>query len=264
MNPALRFAAPLVLASLVLSLSACNSDTPASETEASSETANTDGSNAAESGAPIVEGIEGLDTERAQVSYMIGLDIGRSMSVVKQDLDLDVVRQAMEDAFEEREPKITDEQMQLIQAAFTTKLQERKQAEMEAAAIAAKAEGETFLAANKDKPNVQVTESGLQYRVERAGNGATPKADDVVRVHYKGTLPNGEVFDSSYDRGQPAEFGLGQVIPGWSEGVQLMKVGSKYTFWIPSDLGYGEAGGGGVIPPNAMLTFEVELLEIVE
>ena len=261
MNSALRFAAPLVLASLVLSLSACKSETPEAEAEASAETAETA---AAEPGAPIVEGIEGLETERAQVSYMIGLDIGRSMSVVKQDLDLDVVRQAMEDAFEEREPKITDEQMKQIQDAFTVRLQARKQAEMEAAAAVAKAEGAAFLEANKDKPGVEVTESGLQYRVERAGNGATPKADDVVRVHYKGTLPNGDVFDSSYDRGQPAEFGLGQVIPGWSEGVQLMKVGSKYTFWIPSDLGYGEAGGGGVIPPHTMLTFEVELLEIVE
>ncbi|MBW8312831.1 MAG: FKBP-type peptidyl-prolyl cis-trans isomerase [Rhizobium sp.] len=119
------------------------------------------------------------------------------------------------------------------------------------------------MAANKAKPGVQVTESGLQYRVERAGNGATPTASDVVRVHYKGTLLNGETFDSSYDRGEPAEFGLGQVIPGWSEGVQLMKVGSKYTFWIPAELAYGEAGGGP-IPANAMLTFEVELMEIVK
>ena len=260
MNPALRFAAPLVLASLVLSLSACKSETPEAETEVSAETAETA---AAEPGAPIVEGIEGLETERAQVSYMIGLDIGRSMSVVKQDLDLDVVRQAMEDAFEEREPKITDEQMKQIQDAFTVRLQARKQAEMEAAAAVAKAEGAAFLEANKDKPGVEVTESGLQYRVERAGNGATPKADDVVRVHYKGTLPNGDVFDSSYDRGEPAEFGLGQVIPGWSEGVALMKVGSKYTFWIPASLAYGESGGGP-IPPNSMLTFEVELLEIVK
>ncbi len=260
MNSALRFAAPLVLASLVLSLGACKSETPEAEADASAETTEA----AAEAGAPIVEGIQGLETERAQVSYMIGLDIGRSMAVVKQDLDLDVVRQAMEDAFEEREPKITDEQMKLIQETFTTKLQARKLAEAEAAATVAKAEGAAFLAANKDKPGVEVTESGLQYRVERAGAGAVPKAGDMVRVHYKGTLPNGDVFDSSYDRGQPAEFGLAQVIPGWSEGVQLMKVGSKYTFWIPSDLAYGESGGGGVIPPHTMLTFEVELLEIVE
>ena len=101
------------------------------------------------------------------------------------------------------------------------------------------------------------------HQVVRAGNGPTPAATDVVRVHYKGTLLDGTVFDSSYDRGQPAEFGLAQVIPGWSEGVALMPVGSKYTFWIPSELGYGEAGGGP-IPANAMLTFEVELMEIVK
>ena len=259
MKSPLRFAAPLVLASLVLSLAACQSDT--TEGTAAEEAAET---TAAEAGAPIVEGVEGLPTERAQVSYMIGQDIGRSMKVIKDDLDLDIVREAMEDAFEERDPKLTDEQVQQIQAAFTAKLQARQQAEAEAAAAKAKEEGAAFLAANKDKDGVQVTESGLQYRVERAGSGASPSADDVVRVHYKGTLLDGTVFDSSYDRGQPAEFGLAQVIPGWSEGVQLMKVGGKYTFWIPSDLAYGEAGGAGVIPPHSMLTFEVELLEIVE
>lgn len=256
MNPALRFAAPLVLASLVLSLSACKSETT-EETAAATEEA------AAEAGAPIIPGIEGLPTDRDQVSYMIGLDIGNSMKVIKDDLDLDVVRQAMQDAFDGKDAKLTDEQMKTIQEAFTVRLQERQAAEQAAKAAAAKAEGEAFLASNKDKPGVQVTESGLQYRVERAGNGDSPSAADVVRVHYKGTLLDGEVFDSSYDRGEPAEFGLNQVIPGWSEGVQLMKVGSKYTFWIPAGLAYGEAGGGP-IPGNAMLTFEVELLEIVK
>lgn len=258
MNPALRFAAPLVLASLVLSLGACKSETPEGEAEASADAAATV-EPGAEAGAPIIEGIEGLETERAQVSYMIGLDIGRSMSVVKEDLDLDVVRQAMEDAFEEREPKITDEQMKQIQEAFTVRLQARKQAEMEAAAVAAKAEGAAFLAANKDKPGVEVTESGLQYRVERAGNGATPKMDDVVRVHYKGTLPNGDVFDSSYDRGQPIEFGLGQVIKCWTEGLQRMKPGGKAVLVCPSELAYGD-GGRPSIPGGATLVFEVELL----
>ena len=258
MNSALRFAAPLVLASLVLSLSACKSETTDEAAPAAEAAA------AGEPGAPIIPGIAGLETERAQVSYMIGRDIANSMKIIKDDLDLDILRQAMEDTFQERDSKLTDEQMKEIQAAFTTKLQARQAAEAAELAAKSKSEGEAFLAENKSKPGVQVTESGLQYRVERAGNGATPTASDVVRVHYKGTLLNGETFDSSYDRGEPAEFGLGQVIPGWSEGVQLMKVGSKYTFWIPSDLGYGEAGGGGVIPPHTMLTFEVELLEIVE
>ena len=112
-------------------------------------------------------------------------------------------------------------------------------------------------------PGAVQTSSGLVFRTLTPGTGAQPKASDVVRVHYKGTLLDGTVFDNSYDRGQPAEFGLAQVIPGWSEGVALMPVGSKYTFWIPAELGYGEAGGGP-IPPNAMLTFEVELMEIVK
>lgn len=257
MNSALRFAAPLVLASLVLSLSACKSETTDEAAPAAEAAA------AGEPGAPIIPGIAGLETERAQVSYMIGRDIANSMKIIKDDLDLEILRQAMEDTFQERDSKLTDEQMKEIQAAFTTKLQARQAAEAAELAAKSKSEGEAFLAENKGKPGVQVTESGLQYRVERAGNGATPTASDVVRVHYKGTLLNGETFDSSYDRGEPAEFGLGQVIPGWSEGVQLMKVGSKYTFWIPAELAYGEAGGGP-IPANAMLTFEVELMEIVK
>ncbi|KFN51203.1 MAG: FKBP-type peptidyl-prolyl cis-trans isomerase [Arenimonas sp.] len=257
MNSALRFAAPLVLASLVLSLSACKSETTDEAAPAAEAAA------AGEPGAPIIPGIAGLETERAQVSYMIGRDIANSMKIIKDDLDLEILRQAMEDTFQERDSKLTDEQMKEIQAAFTTKLQARQAAEAAELAAKSKSEGEAFLAENKSKPGVQVTESGLQYRVERAGNGATPTASDVVRVHYKGTLLNGETFDSSYDRGEPAEFGLGQVIPGWSEGVQLMKVGSKYTFWIPAELAYGEAGGGP-IPANAMLTFEVELMEIVK
>lgn len=257
MNSALRFAAPLVLASLVLSLSACKSETTDEAAPAAEAAA------AGEPGAPIIPGIAGLETERAQVSYMIGRDIANSMKIIKDDLDLEILRQAMEDTFQGRDSKLTDEQMKEIQAAFTTKLQARQAAEAAELAAKSKAEGEAFLAENKSKPGVQVTESGLQYRVERAGNGATPTASDVVRVHYKGTLLNGETFDSSYDRGEPAEFGLGQVIPGWSEGVQLMKVGSKYTFWIPAELAYGEAGGGP-IPANAMLTFEVELMEIVK
>lgn len=257
MNSALRFAAPLVLASLVLSLSACKSETTDEAAPAAEAAA------AGEPGAPIIPGIAGLETERAQVSYMIGRDIANSMKIIKDDLDLEILRQAMEDTFQERDSKLTDEQMKEIQAAFTTKLQARQAAEAAELAAKSKSEGEAFLAENKSKPGVQVTESGLQYRVERAGNGATPTASDVVRVHYKGTLLNGETFDSSYDRGEPAEFGLAQVIPGWSEGVQLMKVGSKYTFWIPAELAYGEAGGGP-IPANAMLTFEVELMEIVK
>jgi FKBP-type peptidyl-prolyl cis-trans isomerase FkpA len=121
---------------------------------------------------------------------------------------------------------------------------------------------EQFLAENRKKEGVMTTVSGLQYKVIEAGSGAKPKATDTVRVHYRGRLVDGKVFDSSYDRGQPISFGLNQVIRGWTEGLQLMPVGSKYELYIPSALGYGERGAGGVIPPNATLIFEVELLGI--
>lgn len=259
MNSALRFAAPLVLASLVLSLSACKSEKDDKADPAADAAASTD----AKADAPTVPGIEGLDTEKKQVSYMIGMDMAKSMKPIKDTLDIEVMAEAMNTAFADGTPKLTEEQSLQVQQAFTAKLQAKQAAEQEAKAVKGKTEGAAFLAANKDKPGVKTTESGLQYQVVRAGNGAQPAATDTVRVHYKGTLLDGTVFDSSYDRGQPAEFGLNQVIPGWSEGVALMPVGSKYTFWIPSGLGYGDAGMGP-IPPNAMLTFEVELMEIVK
>jgi len=127
-----------------------------------------------------------------------------------------------------------------------------------------KDEGDAFLADNKTKEGVITTESGLQYKVEVEGTGVKPTAEDRVRVHYTGTLLDGTKFDSSLDRGEPQEFGVGQVIPGWTEGLQIMPVGSKYIFWIPSDLAYGERGAGQDIKPNSTLKFEVELLEIVK
>lgn len=264
MNSALRFAAPLVLASLVLSLVACKPADEAGEAKPADEAATTD------SEAPGIPGIEGLETERQQVSYMIGLDMAKSLAPVKDSLDLDVLADAMKAQFAGDAPKMTDEQSKAVQEAFTAKLQAKQAAEQAAAAAEREAQGErnkvegpAFLADNKDKPGVTTTASGLQYLVVRAGSGAKPTAEDVVRVHYKGTLLDGTEFDSSYERGQPAEFGLSQVIPGWAEGVALMPVGSKYTFWIPSELGYGDSGGGP-IPPNAVLTFEVELLDIVK
>ena len=262
MNSALRSLAPLALAGMVLALGACKpsekkdeGDKPATEAAAEGD------SKAAADGA--IAGIEGLKTEREQVSYMIGMDMAKSLTPIKDDLDVDVIAQAMTDSFAGKDVKLTEEQSLQVQTAFTAKLQARQEAERAAAAEKGIKEGAAFLAANKVKPGITTTESGLQYQVVRAGNGPKPAATDVVRVHYKGTLLDGTVFDSSYDRGEPAEFGLNQVIPGWAEGVALMPVGSKYTFWIPAELGYGEAGGGP-IPPNAMLTFEVELIEIVK
>src|SRR5688572_6631726 len=144
--------------------------------------------------------------------------------------------------------------MKALQKDLETKAQEL--------GVRSKKEGEDFLAANKSKEGVKSTATGLQYKVIKEGKGPKPKPTDVVKVHYRGTLLNGTEFDSSYKRGEPVEFPLGQVIPGWTEGVQLMTVGSKYQFFIPGDLAYGERGNQG-IPPNSTLQFEVELLEIV-
>jgi FKBP-type peptidyl-prolyl cis-trans isomerase len=152
--------------------------------------------------------------------------------------------------------------MQATMQTFQQQVVAAQQAKQKVVGEKNKTEGETFLAKNKTRAGVKTTASGLQYEVEKEGTGPNPKATDTVTVNYKGTLMDGTTFDSSYDRGQPATFVLNQVIPGWTEGVQLMKPGGKYKFYIPSSLGYGEQGAGGVIGPNAPLVFEVELVSI--
>lgn len=270
MNSALRFAAPLVLASLVLSLGACKPEDKDGKADDKTDVAAETAPKADADNAPLVEGIKGLDSEKAQVSYMIGMDMAKSLTPVKDQIDVDVLAEAMAAVFAGETPKINEEQSLQIQQAFTAKMQAKQAAEAEAEAKRMveqgeknKVEGPAFLADNKGKPGVQTTASGLQYQIVRAGNGPRPGSEDVVSVQYRGTLLDGTEFDSSYARNQPAEFGLNQVIPGWAEGVALMPVGSKYTFWIPAELGYGESGTGP-IPPNATLKFEVELIKIVK
>ncbi|MDR1557880.1 MAG: FKBP-type peptidyl-prolyl cis-trans isomerase [Tannerellaceae bacterium] len=152
--------------------------------------------------------------------------------------------------------KMTQEEAQAYIQTYFTQAQEKDNAKIQE-------EGVKFLEENKTKTDVITTESGLQYQVITEGTGEKPTATDQVKVHYTGTLLDGTVFDSSIGR-EPAVFGVSQVIPGWTEGLQIMPVGSKYTFWIPSELGYGERGAGGQIKPNSLLKFEVELLEIVK
>ncbi len=188
-------------------------------------------------------------------SYMVG----PSLAELKNDIDLAVFTQAVRTAFSKTgTPLMTPEQAQATLQEFATRRQSQ-------AGQRNREEGAKFLAENKAKKGVITTPSGLQYMVLREGNGARPTPSSRVRVNYVGKLLDGKQFDSSYDRGQPAEFGLNQVIPGWTEGVSLMPVGAKYRFWIPGDLGYGKSGTpDGSIGPDATLTFDVELMGILQ
>lgn len=199
-----------------------------------------------------------LDTDMKKASYAIGQQIGGNLKQQNIEFDADALAAALKDATAGKN-EMTKEDMQ----AAMMKLQELAMKKQQESAEANAKSGKEYLEKNKSAAGVKTTASGLQYIVEKEGNGASPKKDDVVKVHYKGTLTNGEQFDSSYDRGQPAEFPVGGVIPGWTEALQLMKVGGKAKLFIPPELAYGPSGRPG-IPANSVLVFEVELMEIVK
>ena len=205
-----------------------------------------------------------LDTPEKRLSYTIGMDIGRSLSTQDMELDIDVVMQALRASYLGEETLMTQEEVDAERERFIQARQQEMQQQRNAEGQRNLEEGQAFLAANADKEGVQVTESGLQYRVIEEGEGEQPGAGDRVTVHYRGRLINGTEFDSSYSRGEPTTFGLGQVIPGWTEGLQLMREGAKYELYIPPDLAYGERGAPGTIGPNSTLIFEVELIEIAD
>ncbi|MEE4380208.1 MAG: FKBP-type peptidyl-prolyl cis-trans isomerase [Candidatus Competibacteraceae bacterium] len=205
-----------------------------------------------------------LDTEQKKLSYVIGMEIGSSLKSGGADVDFAILSRAIEDMLTGKEPLITAEEAQTIKQAYFQKVQEQRASEAKVAGEKNRAEGDAFLAKNKDAEGVVTTDSGLQYQVIKEGEGAKPKATDQVTVNYKGTLIDGTEFDSSYKRGQPATFPVTGVIPGWTEALQLMSVGSTYRLFIPSELAYGERGAGGAIGPNAVLIFEVELMDIAQ
>ena len=249
-----RTASALFLALVLpLALSACKK---IEDDGAPAATAAADGEARA---TPGVEGIEGLETAQQQAGYVIGLELGSTLFPVRDEVDLDAMFDGIRDSVAANEPKVSEQQyMQIMQD-----LGERMQASRAEAARVAAEEGAAFLAENAEREGVQVTGSGLQYEVIEEGDGPSPRPGDRVRVHYEGTLLDGEVFDSSRERGEPAEFMLEQVVPGWQEGLQLMSRGGRYKLWIPSELGYGEMGApGGPIGPNATLVFDIELIDI--
>jgi len=200
-----------------------------------------------------------------KISYALGMNIGaqlRQMNL-KDTLDVADFAAAVSDMVNGNAPQLNPSEAQQILNDFFTELENKQRAAAAEAGKAAREEGEKFLAENAKKPGVTVTASGLQYEVLTEGTGKQPKASDTVRCHYHGTLINGTVFDSSVLRNEPCEFGLRQVIAGWTEGVQLMKEGAKYRFFIPYNLAYGERGAGQDIPPYAALIFEVELIKVL-
>ena len=199
--------------------------------------------------------------DKAKISTMVGMDIGKGLTQIKDDIDIKVVEQAIEATLKGEKTALTPEEALAVRQEFMKQMQAKRVAEQKAAAETNKKEGTDFLAKNKSKAGVKTTASGLQYSVEKEGTGPKPKATDTVKVHYLGTKIDGTKFDSSYDRGQPATFPLNGVIKGWTEGLQLMSVGSKYKLYVPADLAYGE-NGPGQIGPNATLIFDVELLGI--
>lgn len=204
-----------------------------------------------------------LETPEERLSYTIGMDIGQSLAGQDMPLDIDILMQGLRASFLGEETLLTQEEALAEREQFIEQRQQQLAEQRSEEALVNQEEGEAFLAANAEKEGVTVTESGLQYRVITEGEGASPDADDRVTVHYRGKLINGVEFDSSYARGEPATFGLNQVIPGWTEGVQLMKEGAKYELFVPSELAYGEQGRPGPIGPNSTLIFEIELLEVV-
>lgn len=213
--------------------------------------------------APADAGANLPEVAKDKVGYLVGSDVGRSLVAIKDELELPVLVQAVRTALAKGAPLLAPAELDSVRQAFSQKIQTRMQAKAAAAAEVNRGEGAAFLASNKSVKGVFSTGSGLQYMVLRQGAGARPKSSDRVRVSYQGSTLDGKVFDSSYERGEPAEFALNQVIAGWTEGLAMMPVGGKFRFWIPSELAYGPKGAGDMIGPNATLVFDVELIEIL-
>jgi len=196
------------------------------------------------------------------VSYSVGVDIGKSFRLQEMDINPDVMARGLSDAFSDKETALTDEEIQSTLINFRQEFQQKQREIAQRKAQEAAIAEESYLAESASKEGVVSLPSGLQYKVITPGDGPSPLTTDKVKVHYKGSLADGTIFDSSYDRGQPTSFTVSGVIKGWTEALLLMQVGSKWELTIPSKLGYGTRGSGDRIPPNSTLLFEVELLAI--
>ena len=212
---------------------------------------------AAEQSAPAAAG----KVDKKKVSYGIGVDIGRNFKRLGLDLDLDVLTKGLKDANAGNKLDMSEDELRAVMSAYKTEMMQKQAEAIKSIGETNKKAGEAFLAENAKKEGVVTLPSGLQYKIVKKGEGKMPTETDTVECNYRGTLIDGTEFDSSYKRNEPATFPLQNVMPGWAEGVSLMKVGSKWQLFIPSKLAYGEEGAGDVIGPNATLIFEVELLD---
>jgi FKBP-type peptidyl-prolyl cis-trans isomerase FklB len=201
-------------------------------------------------------------TKKEKISYSIGVNIGKNMKTQGIDLDQGLLTQGIKDGLNSSKTAMSDKDMEASMTAFQQEIMGKMQAKQKVDGEKNAKEGEAFLAANKKKEGVVTLSSGLQYKILKSGDGPKPTKDQTVKCHYRGTLIDGTEFDSSYKRGEPTEFPVGQVVKGWIEALQLMPVGSKWQLFIPSDLAYGPNGAGQMIGPNATLIFDIELVSI--
>ncbi len=199
-----------------------------------------------------------LNTDKEKVSYVVGYQIGSQLKQQGMDIDIQALGLAIQDVMGNVDPRLTTEQAQEVMMKYQQEQLAARQQQAEKNAETGKA----FLAANKDKPGVTTVENGLQYKVIKAGSGKKPAETDTVTVHYRGTLIDGTEFDSSYKRGEPATFQLNQVIPGWTQALQLMEEGAQWQVFIPAELGYGERAPSPDIGPNSTLIFDIELIKV--
>jgi len=203
-----------------------------------------------------------LKDEKVRLSYSVGYQVGGDFKRQGLDINPEMLLKGVHDALTGKEPVMTPQEMRTTLVDLQKTVAAAQNQKNEAQAEKNLAEGKTFLAENRKKEGVKTLPSGLQYKVIKKGSGAMPKATDTVTVHYRGTLLDGTEFDSSYKRGKPATFGVGGVVAGWTEALQLMKEGAKWQLFIPPELGYGQGGASAKIPPNSTLIFEVELISV--
>jgi len=203
-----------------------------------------------------------LSSFEDKAGYAIGTQIGKQLSPTKESINQKALVMGIQDALAAKKLQLSEEEIKATMQEFGQKMQAEAMKKAKASLEINKKEGETFLAANKAKEGVVTLESGLQYKIIKAGTGKSPKLTDTVETNYEGTLINGTVFDSSYKRGQSVSFPVNKVIKGWTEALQLMKEGAQWELYIPSDLAYGEQGAGGAIEPNSTLIFKIELLKV--